>query len=607
MGRRAVLAWVTIMLYAVGAAAADLAGTVVDRSTGEPIGGAVVIVKGTALQTVTDAAGRFAVVNRDRPHAPNFGVEVPAGRHTLIVRAAGYFPVTLEGVMASEGIHELVIPMERGYETNFIRVGASGRYFAYEDGRPYVPAGFHHQIVEPDFNAAWDPFDKLGSWWRYDSAKAARFAREIADRGITMIRIFLEEAYILESNWRWALFQDPVGIYNADVVAHWDLLFDWADEYGFKILVSPYHTDQARRNWRYYPFSAQQGGPLGETPDARWFTDEAVKAAQKRDFEYIVDRWGQRDSLFAIDLMNEADTWPGSALYLRPWIDEMADHVRRYMIERWGKAHLITVSAADGLARGHVHTIVNHPQLDFVTTHMYWGSLANPQVVAGGRFKTNVTSPAIEANYTAATILSAMTSPKPYFDTEHGPIGALLPLDQFYPVDGRPSPVVDEFYFHNIIWANFTAGAAGVPTRWGFRPNTPLGYRLTDEMLDDIGRLHRFALLFDLERYRPRSLRHVEIKTDRDDLFITGSIDDDQGMIWVMKRRLPIPDQAEALVEGATLSIPVPVAGHFEVRFFETRSGSVSDPVTVDSEFDRVTIGLPAFEWDVALRVTRIG
>src|SRR5690606_28778052 len=172
------------------------------------------LVKGTALQTVTDAAGRFAVVNRDRPHAPNFGVEVPAGRHTLIVRAAGYFPVTLEGVMASEGIHELVIPMERGYETNFIRVGASGRYFAYEDGRPYVPAGFHHQIVEPDFNAAWDPFDKLGSWWRYDSAKAARFAREIADRGITMIRIFLEEAYILESNWRWALFQDPVGIYN---------------------------------------------------------------------------------------------------------------------------------------------------------------------------------------------------------------------------------------------------------------------------------------------------------------------------------------------------------------------------------------------------------
>lgn len=648
-----VLPWLTVALVVFGSLGAyaadgsldspDIRGVVIDATTDQPIEGAVVIVRDTALQAVTDEHGRFRVVNRSRPSGPNYGVPLAAGTYTLEVRAAGYFPVLIDGVTTGDedGLGDgskatdgdggstdhmpLVIRMKAGHETNFVQVGPSGRYFVHEDGSPYVPAGFHHQIVEPDFNLAWYPWDKLGSWWSYHPARAEAYARNIAARGISMIRIFLEEAYILEGNRRWALFQDPVGIYNPSVVAHWDRLFDWADQYGFKILVSVYHTDQAQRNWRYYPYSQQQGGPAGERPDREWFVSPAIKEAQKRDFEYVIDRWGQRDSLFALDLMNEADGWPGAALYLGPWIQEMATHVRDYMIKRWGKAHLLTVSAADHLARSHRNTIINNPHLDFVNTHMYIGSIANPQVQVGGVIKTDVFTPALEASYTAMGVLDQMSEVKPYFDSEHGPIAAQLPLDRFYVVNGNPSSIVDEFYFHNIIWANFVSGAAGVATRWGFRPNTPLGYRLTDAMLDDIGRLRRFALSFDLNQLSPRPVRAIEIDKNRSDLFVVGSIDDEQGMFWALKQRRPIPDEEElrvevadadpdtagttpdpAVVRGGIVTVPVNSDGLYRISFYDTRSGDWREPRTVESKDSRLTIELPEFRWDIAWMVERM-
>lgn len=589
-----------------GSAAADMGqtirGAVVDASTGLPLVGAVVIVRGSALQAVTDAEGRFDVVNRNDPKRPNFGVLPRPGFYDLEVRARGYRAAVVEDVELKEGeTAEITVKLQPGHTTNFVQVGPSGRYFVLEDGTPFVPAGFHHQPVEPDFNAAWSP---VGRWWWYNPYRAERFAQALPQRGVSYIRIFLEEAFILENNVRFGMFQDPVGIYNPDLVSHWDQLFDWADQYGFKILVSLYHTDQARRNWRYYPFSQQQGGPAGEKPDARWFTDPGVVAAQKRDLEYIIDRWGQRDSFFAIDLMNEIDLWPASSLAMRDWVTMMANHAHSYMEQRWGKAHLVTVSVADPKS-----TLRYHPDLDFVTTHMYSGSIANPQVRVEGEIKTDVTTPAVEAFLVAAGVLSTLPEGKPYFDTEHGPIGAQLPLDRYYIVDGMRSPVADETYFHNIIWAHFIAGAAGAPTRWGFRPDTPQGYRPTDEMLDDLGRLHRFALLFDLQTFAPAPISLFGTtkagRSNRDDLLVIGSVDDDQVMFWVLQRRKPIPDGPTEPVTDAVIDVPVLAEGQYLVQLYDTHRGEVVSEFAVDSKDKRLVIPLPSFTYDIALRVAR--
>lgn len=604
------LTFALVLAWTVGLLAQQpegIFGVVRDKAAGLPIPGAVVILRGSALQAVSDENGRYSLVNTSDPAEPNFGIGIEPGNYDLEVRANGYKPSFVKGVTVTvdRASCQVDIEMEPGHKTNFIVVGPSGRYFVHEDGTPYVPAGFHHQIVEPDFNAAWDPHGKWGAWWNYDPDAAERFAEQLSRQGISMIRVFLEEAYILEGNLRWALFQDPVGIYNPDVVAHWDQLFDWADKYGFKILVSLYHTDQAMRNWRNYPYFEQQGGPAGERPDQRWFTDPAVKAAQKRDLKYVIDRWGQRDSFFALDLMNEADNWPASESIRQEWIAEMADFARSYMIERWGKAHLLTVSAANYVAEGKTDTFINNPKLDFVNTHMYFGRIANPQVGSGYDLKTDVITPALEANFTAETVLSTMDKPKPYFDSEHGPIAARLPLDQFCIIDGMQSPLADETYFHNIIWANFVAGAAGVPTRWGFRPNTPLGYRLTDEMLDDIGRLRRFALMFDLANFAPKPVSDLT-SASRDDLFVMGSIDENQGMFWILQDREPLPDEGVQEVAGASVTVPVMSPGRYIVRFYNTHAGQAGPELTLEAEGLSLTVELPVFLYDVAFQVVKV-
>lgn len=603
----AMLVWAFALLPVLGREAAaqpaqTIRGSVLDGSTGLPLAGAVVIVRGSALQAVTDANGRFDVVNRNDPDRPNYGVQPRPGIYALEVRARGYRPAVIDKVEVKEGeTAEITVQLEPGYTTNFVKVGPSGRYFALEDGTPFVPAGFHHQPVEPDFNAAWAP---LGRWWWYNPTRAEKFAQALPQRGISYIRVFLEEAYILENNVRFGMFQDPVGIYNPDLVSHWDQLFDWADQYGFKILVSLYHTDQARRNWRYYPYAQQQGGPAGEKPDARWFTDPGVIEAQKRDLEYIIDRWGQRDSFFAIDLMNEIDLWPASTSVMWDWVTMMAKHARSYMEERWGKAHLLTVSVANPKS-----TLRHHPDVDFVTTHMYSGSIANPQVRVDGEIKTDVTTPAVEAFLIAAEVLSSLPAQKPYFDTEHGPIGAQLPLDMYCIVDGMRSPMADETYFHNIIWAHFIAGAAGAPTRWGFRPDTPQGYRPTDEMLDDLGRLRRFALLFDLQTFAPTPISLFGVaragRSNRDDLLIMGSVDNDQAMFWVLQRRKPIPDGLMEPVTDAVIDVPVLTEGEYLVQLYDTRRGEVISEIAVSTNNRRLTIPLPAFLCDIALRVAR--
>ena len=60
-----------VAIFAGAAAAAELAGTVRDHETGEPIAGAAVKIKGTGIGTVTDSEGRYRLA--DTPSADRHG------------------------------------------------------------------------------------------------------------------------------------------------------------------------------------------------------------------------------------------------------------------------------------------------------------------------------------------------------------------------------------------------------------------------------------------------------------------------------------------------------------------------------------------------------
>jgi TonB-dependent receptor len=68
---------IALLLCCLGVQAAKITGTVIDQKTNEPLIGATVVVKGTAIGTATDVDGKF-------------DINVEAGNHTIEVKYLGY-------------------------------------------------------------------------------------------------------------------------------------------------------------------------------------------------------------------------------------------------------------------------------------------------------------------------------------------------------------------------------------------------------------------------------------------------------------------------------------------------------------------------------------
>ncbi|MCX5670367.1 MAG: hypothetical protein NTU94_03465 [Planctomycetota bacterium] len=483
-----------------------------------------------------------------------------------------------------------------------------------EDGTPLPVTSFHHQIVGPPFCYDWNP-TRGPKYWQYQPVKGAEFAALLRQQGVTVIRIYLEEAYILEWGNRIGMFQDPIGAYNPEVVAFWDRLFDWSDEFGLKLLVGMYHSDQVVRNWPRHPYSANCGGPgPRDKANAMWYTDSCIRECQKRDLRFVIDRWGRRDSLFAIDLMPEANLhWGAGPQLVAAWCKDMAPYARQYARSRWGKAPLLTMSSGGDIpSQWQQGLFVDNPDLDFVATHVYDGKVGDP-VVAGGKAVDCIT-PALEVNRHVRRMLAFMKTRKPYLVTETGPIRADVPLDKHCVINGVQSPLADEEYFHNVIWAHFASGASGSPTRWAFRPDTPEGYVLTRVMFGYLGVLRRVQLALDLPLFAPANIDNllrltaaqprgaVSPPQDVDGVYLMGAADRDQGVVWVLQNQVPVPGAEPPLIEGSVLAVMDRSGGDYAVQFWDTRRGTVVGETNVSvPALSFIRVSVPAFRHDVAV------
>lgn len=85
IARRRLLAGVALLSLAAGPLAAQtiLAGTVRQDSTGRPLAGVEVLLVGSDRNTVTDAAGRYAMSG------------LPSGRRVAMFRSVGFLPVRM--------------------------------------------------------------------------------------------------------------------------------------------------------------------------------------------------------------------------------------------------------------------------------------------------------------------------------------------------------------------------------------------------------------------------------------------------------------------------------------------------------------------------------
>ena len=130
----------------------------------------------------------------------------------------------------------------------WIRVAEGAPYFVTEFGEPWTPIGHNDALTWPRLN-------KL--WRRRDPASVESHLRDLAESGVTVLRLMLEYAQD-----RHRYLERPVGRFNPHVVRFWDDLIQLCERVGMRLLLTPFDTYWTWLKWHAHPYNRKSGGPL---------------------------------------------------------------------------------------------------------------------------------------------------------------------------------------------------------------------------------------------------------------------------------------------------------------------------------------------------------
>lgn len=377
-----------------------------------------------------------------------------------------------------------LIPVELPEKTlakGFVRVTKNGRYFEFEDGTPFIPIGHchynMHRITEEAMMAARLSGESVIRVWP-DGNETGEFPHEGMERLLALAARY--DLYVIAS------------------LIHTNRLTD--------LFHGPGHFDKGKTIWNRV---CQQAEQVLTQP-------EALALAEARIRE-VVDRWGHHPHIFAWEIVNEIDTlYRANLSDVEAYIDHISTYTRHYELERWGKAHLRTLSTFELLPAYDFY--FHSPHLDFLSFHPYQHSVLQP---------LNAIDAALNLNRAIRLILDRMPAPRPYLNTEYGPI--LNFFDQAYPL--IPEDVHDE-WVHNLAWAHTASGGAGsgitIPVDYGY------GQRMSPTQNRSQQALHRFSQHVDWTTFASTSAG-ADVTADDADVVVMACRDGDRLVGWLLR------------------------------------------------------------------------
>ncbi len=439
----------------------------------------------------------------------------------------------------------------------FVTVAPSGSYFEI-NGKPLILDGYNEQIVSSNL---------MGLWTNTKFARVLEFAgilnetpeqvdeyfKELHDNGVNVLRIFFEFA---QDPSDFSLFENPLGTVNESVVEVWNQIFALAKKYDIYLMIEPYDPYDMvipSTNWQASPFNIVNGGPL-KSLDGFLTNPIVIKDAEFR-FKFMIDHWGDSSHILAWEVNNEIDLWYGSNNdpAIKSYIKTISDFIVNYEDEKFGHHHLITVSTGASTPAGALADVVyDNDHLDFLTTHLYPPDVANP---------TSTVESALTASESVLYNLAHLNYSKPYFDSEWGPIDhAELPI-QF-----------DSQYYHNVCWAEFASGAAGIGLRWIFRNSLPQEFLQTNKAFSEIVNAPGINWL----NFKPLSAAtEVELPEQFQKLIIPFSCGNgDARIIWLLKDTQN-PEIKNANFQNIDLKVSRFKDGTYTVQFWNTYTGEM--------------------------------
>jgi mannan endo-1,4-beta-mannosidase len=429
----------------------------------------------------------------------------------------------------------------------WITVAPGVPYFVTEYGEDWTPIGQNDAITWPEL---------AGAFRRRDLMSAAGYLRKLQESGVTVLRLMLEYCHGTHRH-----LERPAGVFQPNMVRLWDDLFALCEQYGLRILLTPYDTFWMWLHWDQHPYNCRHGGPCADR--SQWLLCSETRTAIKRRFTFAIERWGGSGALFAWDLWNELHPAHGanSTAPFADFVTDLSTFVRQTEMRLYGRSHPQTVSVFGPTLVENpqiAEVVFRHPALDFASTHFYERDTID--------CPANTVDAAISTGKLVAAALGQIEDQRPFLDSEHGPIhlfkdrGVILP-ESF-----------DDEYFRHMQWAHFAAGGAGGGMRW---PNRH-PHSLTAGMRSAQAALARFLPLIDWRRLRRRNLNQ-ELRSDSPHLALFGCGDTEQAVAWLLRTDSLQVDGAlrrHAKPLTTVLAVPGLRPGSYCVTLWDTYSGA---------------------------------
>lgn len=233
----------------------------------------------------------------------------------------------------------------------FVRIAASGRFFATSDGRALPLIGhcvcWYHSRGTYDYDTWLAAMSAAGE--NYTRLWMAPWAFGIEAEAHTGLNYRLDRAWQLDH-----VFEEAArrGVYLMLCFDYHGMFETQPDYWG------------GNDNWKINPYNAANGGPC--TTQNEFFTRPEARARYQKRLRYLIARYGWSPHLLAWQFFNEIDN---VYRHLKPadvaaWHAEMAGWLKAH--DPW--RHLVTTSLTGGSDRADIWSL---PQLDFAMYHAY--------------------------------------------------------------------------------------------------------------------------------------------------------------------------------------------------------------------------------------------
>ena len=345
----------------------------------------------------------------------------PCWKIRFTPREAGVYRVRVaardrSGRVESQPLEVTVAASERH---GFVRVNPrTPRYFAFDDGTPFIPVG---QNLQNDWPV-----------WKH--------SRLLAEAGCNAARVWTF------CHWTWLewtpnpklAWAKPghficgyggAGVYNQQIAWIADRCLEGWERDGLHVMLclgSSYELSkpESYEYWGGHPYNSANGGPCAKAAD--FWTDARAKQLYAQRLRYIVARYGYSTAVWAWELWNELGAESPEQV---AWQAEMSAQLRALD----PNGHLVTTSHWGVNSENNAQTwaLTN---LDFTQTHIYQGA------------------DTARARVTRMLALSL----KPHVVGEGGGPE----------VKGADAEGLE---VHNALWASAMSGAAGPTLSWWWR------------------------------------------------------------------------------------------------------------------------------------------